>query len=141
MSEKNSEQKRLKGFAGVMAKQLEPVNNVQRFKERFKDYDDFKLLINANDGKYAALIKINRGNLTVEEIKNDDKATMKKLKKECDGFLEMTTDLFFKLAMGKLSNAAFAKKWLTRKIKMKGMKNVMILTKIFYYLSDQANKE
>ena len=141
MSEKNSEQKRPKGFAGVMAKQLEPVNNVQRFKEHFKDYNDFKLLINANDGKYAALIKINSGNLTVDGIKNDDKATMKKLKKECNGSLEMATDLFFDLAMGKLSNAAFAKKWLTRKIKMKSMKNVMVLTKIFYYLSDQANKD
>ena len=141
MSEKNSEPKRLKGFAGVMAKQLEPVNNVQRFKERFKEYNDFKLLINANDGKYAALIKINRGNLTVDGIKNDDKAIMKNLKKECEGFLEMTTDLFFELAMGKLSNAAFAKNWFTRKIKMKGMKNVMILTKLFYYLSDQTKKE
>lgn len=135
MSEKK---KRIRGFAGVIASQLEPVNNKKRFKEKFKDYEDFRLVINASDARYAAIVIIDKGVLSVEGVRNSDKAVIKKLKKESEGYLEMTIDLFFKMAMGELSTAAQAKYWLTRKIKVKGMKNVNILNKLFYYLTDEV---
>ncbi len=138
MSTKSSKPKKLRGFASVISHLLEPVNNKERFKDRFKDYNNFRLLLNAKDAKYAALIIVDKATLKVEGLRNDDKAVLKKLKKECDGFLEMSTNLFLDLAMGKLSKGAMAKKAATRKIKVKGMKNVVILSKLFYYTTDEV---
>ena len=130
--------KKPREFAGVIAQQLEPVNNKKRFKEKFKDYENFRLVINASDARYAAIVIIDKGVLTVEGVRNNEKAVIKQLKKESEGYIEMTIDLFFKMAMGELSTAAQAKYWLTRKIKVKGMKNVNILNKLFYYLTDEV---
>ncbi len=133
--------KRLREFAGLIAQQLEPVNNKERFKEKFKHYDNFRLIINASDARWAALVIIDKGVLSVEGIRKKDKDILKKLKilkKEVHGYLEMSVALFFKLAMGELSTAAQARYWLTRKIKIKGMKNIAVLDKIFYYLTDEV---
>lgn len=130
--------KKPREFAGVIAQQLEPVNNKKRFKEKFKDYDNFRLVINASDARYAAIVIIDKGVLSVEGVRKKEKAIIKDLKKECEGYLEMSIDLFFKMAMGELSKAGFAKKLVTRKIKVKGPKNVAILDKLFYYLTDEV---
>ena len=130
--------KKPREFAGVIAQQLEPVNEKKRFKEKFKLYENFRLIINASDARYAALVIIDKGTLVVEGIRKKEKDVIKNLKKECDGYLEMSIDLFFKMAMGELSKAGFAKKLVTRKIKVKGPKNVTILDKLFYYLTDEV---
>ena len=134
----SSKPKKPRGFAGVILQQLDPVNQKQRFKEKFKDYDNFRLVLNANDARYAAIVKLHHGVLSVEGVRNNDKAVIKSLKKECEGYLEMKIDLFFKFAQGELSNAALAKKAISRKIKVKGIKNVNILYKLFYYLTDEV---
>ena len=61
--------KRLKGFAKVVAKEVEVLNTIEQFKEDFKD-SELKILLNAKDGKYAALLVIDKGKVYVEGIKN-----------------------------------------------------------------------
>ncbi|GAG55933.1 unnamed protein product, partial [marine sediment metagenome] len=45
--------KRLKGFAKIVAREVEVLNTIERFKKDFKD-SLVKILLNAKDGKYAA---------------------------------------------------------------------------------------
>ena len=53
--------KKPRGFAGVIYTQMMPLNAKEKFKEKYKDAS-VKLLLNATDGKYAALIVIDKGN-------------------------------------------------------------------------------
>jgi hypothetical protein len=137
MSEKEVKKERVKGFAGVIAKNLEPVNNKQNFKEDFAN-ELIKILLNAKDGKYAALITIDHGKLTVSGIENEPKENLKKEKVGWDGFLEMTTNDFFQMAMGKLSTGKMLLKIITHKMKVKNSKKVQVLSKLFSYLGEEA---
>ncbi|MHA1726206.1 MAG: hypothetical protein ACTSYC_07050 [Promethearchaeota archaeon] len=125
--------RKLRGFAGIIAKNLEPLNNIEKFKEKYKDAD-LKILLNATDGKYAALIKVKNGTVEIEGIKNDDKENLKKEVLGWDGKLETTTELFLKLASGELSSMKMLLKLITRKIKIKGSKYVMELNNLFSLL-------
>ncbi|MHA1803324.1 MAG: hypothetical protein ACTSU4_02190 [Promethearchaeota archaeon] len=125
--------KKLRGFASVIAKNLEPLNTNEKFKEQYKDAD-LKILLNATDGRYAALIKVKNGTVEVEGIKNDNKENLKKEVLGWDGKLETTTELFLKLASGELSTLKMLLKLITRKIKIKGSKYVMELNNLFSLL-------
>ena len=130
--------KKPRGFAGVIYTQLMPLNEKEKFREKYKD-SSMKLLLNATDGKYAALISINDGVLDVEGISNKEKEDLKKDVLGWDGKLEMTTQLFLDFAMGKIGTGSFLVKWLiTRKIKMKEMKNVMTLIDLFAILDEKT---
>ena len=130
--------KKPRGFAGVIYTQLMPLNEKEKFREKYKD-SSLKLLLNATDGKYAALISINDGVLDVEGISNKQKEDLKKDILGWDGKLEMTTQLFLDFAMGKIGTGSFLVKWLiTRKIKMKEMKNVMMLIDLFAILDEKT---
>jgi hypothetical protein len=63
---------RLHGFAGIVSKQVEPLNENEKFKKIFKDSEE-KVLLNAKDGKWAALLIIDKGKIYVEGIKNQPK--------------------------------------------------------------------
>ena len=132
--------KKPRGFAGVIYTQLMPLNEKEKFREKYKD-TSMKLLLNATDGKYAALISINDGVLDVEGISNKQKEDLKKDILGWDGKLEMTTQLFLDFAMGKIGTGSFLVKWLiTRKIKMKEMKNVMMLIDLFAILDEKTQE-
>ena len=132
--------KKPRGFAGVIYTQLMPLNEKEKFREKYKD-SSMKLLLNATDGKYAALISINDGVLDVEGISNKQKEDLKKDVLGWDGKLEMTTQLFLDFAMGKIGTGSFLVKWLiTRKIKMKEMKNVMMLIDLFAILDEKTQE-
>ena len=45
------EKKKLRGFAGIVSKQIEPLHEMEEFKEKFKD-TEVKVLLNAKDGKW-----------------------------------------------------------------------------------------
>ena len=59
--------KRLRGLAGIVSKLIEPLHKSEKFKEKFKD-TELKVLLNAKDGKYAALLVIDKGTILVEGI-------------------------------------------------------------------------
>lgn len=135
-----SEEKKKKprGFAGVIYTQLMPLNDKEKFREKYKD-SSLKLLLNATDGKYAALINISNGVVDVEGISNKEKEDLKKDVLGWDGKLEMTTQLFLDFGMGKISTGSFLVKWLiTRKIKMKNMKKVLTLIDLFAILDEKT---
>ena len=125
--------KRAKGIGGVLQKQLAPLETNERF---LKKYSNLKLIIllNAKDSKYAAVVRFNEGKITVESVSNADEKALKKKVLLWDGMLKTTTPLFLKIAMGELSLIAMTKKIITRKIKAKGIRNLLKLQKIFAYL-------
>jgi len=122
---------RLHGFAGVVAKQVEPLNENEKFKHIFKDTEE-KVLLNAKDGKWAALLIIDKGKIYVEGIKNETKENIKKKNAGWDGLLQTTTPMFMELlGSEKVSMGKVIRKVLTRKIKIKGIKHVLVLLKLF----------
>ena len=86
--------KKLRGFAGIVSKLVVPLNENEKFKERFKD-TQVKVLLNAKDGKYAALLIIDKANIYVEGMKNTPKKNLKKKVVGWDGLLQTKTSIFF----------------------------------------------
>ena len=123
--------KRLRGLAGIISKQVEPLNENEKFKEKYKD-TEIKVLLNAKDGKYAALLVIDKGTIHVEGIKNNPKKNLKKKVAGWDGLLQTNTKTFVDLlesderSLGKIVG-----KVLTGKIKIRGIKKVLILLELF----------
>ncbi len=124
---------RLKGFAKVVAKEVEVLNTIEEFKEDFKD-SELKILLNAKDGKYAALLVIDKGKVYVEGIENNPKENIKKKNAGWDGLLQTKTEVFVDLlGGGDISMGSIIWKILTFRIKIKGIKNVLTLLKLFEY--------
>ncbi|MHA1933016.1 MAG: hypothetical protein ACW96X_10770 [Promethearchaeota archaeon] len=123
--------KRLRGFAGIVSKQIEPLNENEKFKEKFKD-TEVKVLLNAKDGKYAALMVIGKGKIFVEGIKNNPKKNMKKKVVGWDGLLQAKISTFLEiLETDNISIGKIIGKILTGRIKIRGIKNVLILLPLF----------
>ena len=123
--------KKLRGFAGIVSKLDLPLNENVKFKERFKD-TEVKVLLNAKDGKYAALLIIDKGTIYVEGIKNKPKKNLKKKVVGWDGLLQTKTSTFLELLEG--DDIAIGKvvwKILTFRIKIRGIKHVLILLQLF----------
>ncbi len=118
--------KRMKGFAGIVWKLVEPLNTMEEFIEEFAEVE-VKILVNPKDQKRAALIKIDKGTIDVEDVKND-KETLKSLK--YDGLFEGPFNLLAKVFEEGLSTGTLLKKWITRKIKLRGLKKLTIFGKL-----------
>jgi len=130
----SEKKKRPRGFANIVSKEIEPLNHMEKFKQNFKD-TEVKVLLNPKDGKYAALIVIDKGTIYVEGIKNNPKENLKKKNAGWDGFLEAKTEIFLGL-LGEgeeITVGTVVKKILTRKAKIKGIKKVLILLQLFSY--------
>ena len=125
--------KRIRGFAGVVSKQIEPLNEIEKFKEDFKDRT-VKILLNATDGKYAALIVIDKGTIYVEEVKNTPKENLKKKNAEWDGRLQAKTDAFVNLLTSEdLSLGSVLGQVVTFKIRIRGLRKALTLLELFKY--------
>ena len=97
----------------------------------FKD-TEVKILLNAKDGKYAALIVIDKGKIYVDGIENSPKENIKKKVAGWDGLLQADTQVFLDLlGGGDVTTGQVVAKILTRKIKIRGIKNVLILMQLF----------
>ncbi|MHA2280329.1 MAG: hypothetical protein ACXAC5_05720 [Promethearchaeota archaeon] len=129
----DEKKKRPRGFAGIVAKQVEPLKENERFKEKFKDIE-VKVLLNAKDGKYAALLVIDNGKIYVEGIKNNPKKNLKKKVLGWDGLLKTKTSTFLEILESKnISLGKVIGKILTGRIKIRGIKNVLILLQLFRF--------
>ncbi|MFX0049579.1 MAG: hypothetical protein ACFE8G_15705 [Candidatus Hermodarchaeota archaeon] len=124
---------RLKGFAGVVSKQIEPLNSIDKFKEDFRDRT-VKILLNATDGKNAALIVIDKGTIHVEEVENKTKENIKKKNAGWDGRIQAKTNDFVELLTSEnLSVGSVVGKVLTYKIRIRGLFKALTLLKLFKY--------
>ena len=135
MVESNQENKKIRGFAVLINSILTPLNENKKFQEKFGNLN-VKILLNALNLNHAAIIIVDNGLVRVESIPNKPKENLKKRKVGWDAFLEMDTQTFLALAMNRLSLFGVAKKWLTRKIKMRGIIKLLILLKIFKFLTN-----
>ncbi len=125
--------KRLRGFAGVVSKQVEPLNDIEKFKEDFKDRN-VKILLNATDGKNGALIVIDKGTIYVEEIQNTPKENIKKKNARWDGRLQAKTKAFVNLLTSEdLTFGSVLGQILTFRIRIRGLKNSLTLLELFKY--------
>ncbi len=108
-------------YADLVKKAFEPLNNNDKFKEKFKD-EQFKILLNPKDDEYASLIIVDKGTVSVEKIANKPKENISKKVLGWDGLVQTTKQLFDDIAAGKLSTRDIVKKITTRKIKVKNLK-------------------
>lgn len=135
MGESNQENKKIRGFAVLINSILTPLNKNKMFQEKFGNLN-VKFLLNASNLNHAAIIIVKKGMVKVESIPNKPKENLKKQKLGWNAFLEMDTQTFLAIAMNRLSLFGVAKKWLTRKIKMRGIIKLLILLKIFRFLTN-----
>jgi hypothetical protein len=134
----NEENKNVRGFAVLIKSILMPLNENKKFKESFRNVKA-KILLNASNLNYAAIIKVENGLVKVNSIPNRPEENLKKKKLGWDGFLEMDTQTFLAIAMNRLSLIGVAKMWLTRRVKMRGIRKLLILLKIFRFLTNYNN--
>lgn len=127
----DEKKKRLRGLAGIVSKLVEPLHKSEKFKEKFKD-SELKVLLNAKDGKYAALLVIDKGTIYVEGIKNNPKKNLKKKVVGWDGLLQTKTATFLEiLESNDISLGKVVGKILTGRIKIRGIKHVLALLQLF----------
>jgi len=108
-------------FADGIMRVYEPLNNIEAFKEKYKE-ESFKILLNPKDGRYAALIIVDHGTLTVESIENKPKENLDKKILKWDASMRTKIQMFKDIGDGKLSSKDITKKVITGKIKVKNPK-------------------
>ena len=121
---------RLRGFPATFSKRLEGLSEYENFKEFSKNLS-IKLLLNPTDAKFATLLKVEKGNINVEGIPNDNSENLTKKTLCWNG--RMTTDLrtFTEYAAGKIGLGLLFKKILTREIKVRGLLYFVLIEKLF----------
>ena len=135
MVESNNVNKEIRGFAVLIKSILTPLNENMKFQEKFKK-TNVKILLNASNLNHAAIIIIDKGKVRVESIPNKPIENLKKKKVGWDAFVEMDTQTFLAIVMDRLSLFGVAKMWLTRKVKMRGIRKLLILLKVIKYLTN-----
>jgi len=133
--ETNIIEKKARGFAGLIENVVDPLNKNPKFKEQFKNKKR-KFLINASNLTYAALITIDNGKVIIESVKNKPQSNLKKKILGWDGYISMSSQIFLAFAMDKISLINIGIKWLTRKVKIKGLTKMVTLLKVFNLLKD-----
>ena len=122
-----------RGFAGLIKNIMEPLNGNPDFEEKFKKVNK-KFLINAPNLHHAAIISINKGNLKVQSVPNKPESNLSKKKIHWDGLISMDSQIFLALAMNRISMMGIIVKWMSKKVTMKGILNLLTLLKIFNFL-------
>ncbi|MFX0029055.1 MAG: hypothetical protein ACFE8B_07590 [Candidatus Hermodarchaeota archaeon] len=125
----------IRGFAVLIKSILTPLNENKKFQEKFKT-TNVKILLNASNLNHAAIIIIDKGIVKVESIPNKPRENLKKKNVGWDAFVEMDTQTFLAIVMDRLSLFGVAKMWLTNKVKLRGIRKLLILLKIIKFLSN-----
>ena len=123
-----------RGFAGIIKNALLPLNSNPVFKEKFSSIS-LKILLNASNLDHAALIIINKGEIGIKSVKNKPPGNLDQNLIGWDAFLEMNSELFLMLAMNRLSLLGVMRNWMAGKIKMRGLRKLLTLLKVFKLLS------
>ena len=134
VSEKISNDVKEGTFAEAILNTYGPLNDNEKFKEKYAD-KSFKILLNPKDGKFAALITVNNGTVSVKGLDNQDKKKLDQKELGWDGFMQTTVALFDEIGKGNLSQSDIVKKVVSRKIKMKNVKIVAKLSEMGAFLN------
>jgi hypothetical protein len=122
-----------RGFAGLIKNLMEPLNGNPDFEVKFRKVKK-KFLINAPNLQYAAILTVNEGKLKVESVPNKPDSNLSKEKIHWDGYISMDSQIFLALAMNRISMMGIIVKWISKKVTMKGILNLLIVLKIFNFL-------
>jgi hypothetical protein len=133
MNEKTIVNPNARGFAGLLKNIMEPLNSNPDFEQKFKKINK-KFLINAPNLHYAAILSVNGGSLKVESVPNKPESNLSKKKIHWNGFISMDSQIFLALAMNRISMMGIIVKWISKKVTMKGIVNLLTLLKIFNFL-------
>ena len=134
VTESNIILKEPKGFAGLIANIMNPLNNDPKFKQAFGKTKR-KILINATNLQYAALVTIDNGTLKVEAIRNEPKENLKKEVTNWNGYAAMDTQIFLGLATKRISMLKLGVKILKSEVKMRGILKLLALLKLIKILT------
>jgi len=134
MSEPNIVLKEPRGFAGLIANIMNPLNKDPKFKQAFKNIQRI-ILINATNLQYAALLTIDKGSLKVEGIRNEPKSNLKKEATGWNGYVAMDTQIFLGLATKRISFLKLGLKILRFEVKMRGIFKLLALLKLIKILT------
>lgn len=135
MAEIVAKDEKVRGFAGIIENALASLNSNKKFQDKYKD-TILRILLNAKNANFAALIIVDHGNLRIKSIRNKPPENLRKKEVGWDALLEMDTQTFLAIAMNRISMLGIAKKWLTGKIKMKGIRKLLNLLRIFNFLTE-----
>lgn len=125
--------KRLRGFAGVVSKQVDQLNSIEKFKEDFKDRE-IKIMLNATDAKNSALIVIEKGKIYVEGVDNKPKKNLKKKNAGWDARISAKTQIFVDILTSEnLSIGSVLPKILIFKLRIRKIGKALTLLKLFTY--------
>ncbi|MFW9785729.1 MAG: hypothetical protein ACFFFB_25825 [Candidatus Heimdallarchaeota archaeon] len=124
-------QKVRRGLAALLWQFIEPLNSNKEFKEKFGD-TNLSILLNPKDQKWAALLKIEKGTIEADSVRNDEE-TLNDL--QLDSLFEAPAETFLNLFSDGLSAGPLLIKMITRKIKIKGLRKMMALKEIFELLA------
>ena len=135
MADTKEEKEKIRGFAVLINSVLIPLNENHKFQEKFRN-KTAKILLNASNLNYAALISIDHGIVNVKSIANKPITNLKKKEIGWNAFLQMDTQIFLALAMNRISILGVAKLWVTRKIKIRGIRTLLLLLKMLKILTE-----
>ena len=135
MTEVKEEKKMVRGFAGLIYGVMMPLNEKEKFKKKFAN-SQVKILINASNLNYAALIIIDKGTVDVKSVPNKPKENLEKKNAGWDAFLEMSAATFLAFAMKRLSLPGMAKLVLKREVRLKGLRKLMALMQMMKILAE-----
>ena len=136
MVEQKTKKKKIRGLGGIVAKQMEPLETNEIFIKKYGTLK-MKVLLNAVDSKYAAVVSFDEGKIDIEGIKNTDKKALKKKVLGWNAKLATKTEIFLNLAMGKVGLGKIGRYVITRKLKIKGVKNLLKLMDMFAILAKE----
>ncbi len=134
MSESSIVIREPRGFAGLIANIMNPLNKDPKFKQAFKNTKRI-ILINATNLQYAALLTIDRGSLKVEGIRNEPKSNLTKKEAGWNGYVAMNTQIFLALATKRISLLKLVLKILRSEVKMRGIFKLLALLKLMKMLT------
>ncbi|MHA2290280.1 MAG: hypothetical protein ACXABG_15955, partial [Promethearchaeota archaeon] len=134
MTESNIILKEPRGFAGLIANIMNPLNNDPKFKQAFGK-TKCKILINATNLDYAALLTIDKGSLKVEAVRNELKSNLTKKATGRNGYVAMDTQIFLALATKRLSLIELVVKILKSEVKLRGIFKLLVLLKLVKILT------
>ena len=136
MVEQKTKKKKIRGLGGIVAKQMDPLESNEIFQKKYGNLK-MKVLLNAVDSKYAAVVSFNEGKIEIDGIKNTDKNALKKKVLGWNAKLATKTEIFLNLAMGKIGLGKIGLYVITRKMKLKGVKNLLKLMDMFAILANE----
>lgn len=129
MSKEKPKKEKLKGFPKIIASALESAqkNNKEKVEELIRGKRS-RVVYNPKDGKWAALITIDKGIIDVKCIKNSPKKDLKRKKLLWWGYMEVAISDFMNAR--NISDFKWFLKMITSKAKIRGIPHVKLIGKI-----------